>query len=58
MRCVVSAASKQTRSHPLNVLSHYTNQQDQDDANGFSLFVWKERLVAVVTGKERLLQAK
>jgi hypothetical protein len=35
-------------------------QQDQDDANGFRLFVWdmKQRLVALVTWKEGLTQEK
>jgi hypothetical protein len=34
---------------PLNGLSHHTNQ-DQDDDNGFHLFVWdmKQRLIVIM----------
>ena len=46
------AANKQN-SQPLNWLSRHVNQ-DYDDASGFRLLVWemKQRLVAIVTGKE------
>jgi hypothetical protein len=49
MRCVVSAANKQN-NQPLNWFSHHI-KQDQDDANGFRLFIWdiKQTLVALVT---------
>jgi hypothetical protein len=48
MIAVVSASNKQ-KSQPLNWLCHHI-KQDQDDVNGFSLFVWdmKQRLIAVV----------
>jgi hypothetical protein len=58
IRAVLSAADKQT-SLTLNGISRHINQY-QDDANGFNLFVWdmKQRLVAIVTGKEGLAQEK
>jgi hypothetical protein len=57
MRCVVSAANK-PNSQPLNWLSHHINQDEDDATSAFRLFGWdmKQRLVAVATGKEGLVQ--
>jgi hypothetical protein len=54
------ASSQQTENSSTQwALSPRVNK-DQDDANGFCLFVWdmKQRLVAVVTWKEGLAQEK
>jgi hypothetical protein len=56
LRPLLLAANKQ-KKQPLNGFSDHI-KQDQDDDNGFRLFVWdmKQRLVAITTGKEGLAQ--
>jgi hypothetical protein len=58
LRPLLLAANKQ-KNQPPNGFSHHI-KQDQDDANGFRLFVWgmKQRIVAITTGKEGSAQEK